>query len=297
MTEQAKIWHAAALTVPRDYEEVAVSALDALGSLGSEVDLLSDPTSPNCKVTAYFTSPPNREGLLTAFRLAEGAYQLPPLVDLRIVTSTLKERDWLAEWKKYWKPVTIGRFTIAAPWHEVDETAGIAVRIEPNMAFGTGTHETTQLCLESMDRIFRPEWSLLDVGTGTGILAIAAAKAAKASNRNATFSGIDIDPESITIARHNAILNGVEDRIAFSTGTLTPTTPSHDLVFANLTADVIAPMLPLLLEKARRALVLSGILAEQVDDVLAEIPPNCVTTSVRKKGEWVSITIGRPPAE
>src|SRR5205085_3138018 len=88
----------------------------------------------------------------------------------------VEEIDWLAEWKKHWQPTEVGRFVIAPPWQEIDPGDKILIQIEPNMAFGTGTHETTQLCLDAISELYRPQLTFLDVGTGTGILAIAAAK-------------------------------------------------------------------------------------------------------------------------
>ena len=118
--------------------------------------------------------------------------------------------------KKYWKPVEIGRF-YPAPWHEVDEGKGIVIRIEPNMAFGTGTHETTKLCLEAIDRNYQPGQSFLDVGTGTGILAIAAARMA---GPDAKITAVDNDPDAVAIAIENAKLNSVAERITIETGTM-----------------------------------------------------------------------------
>src|SRR4029079_18467199 len=89
-------------------------------------------------------------------------------------TREVPDRDWLAEWKRGWQPVEVGRFIIAPPWSEISVNR-IVIRIEPGMAFGTGTHETTRLCLKAIEKYFRGG-SFLDVGTGTGILAMAAAK-------------------------------------------------------------------------------------------------------------------------
>src|SRR5205823_1899344 len=141
----------------------------------------------------------------------------------------------------------------APPWESVDEPDKILVTIEPNMAFGTGTHETTRLCLNAVSEHYRPDQSFLDVGTGTGILAIAAAKIAtedtgvtakKDENLNktsvssvATILACDIDADSVQIATQNAALNGVAEKIDFFQGTVTPETPVSDFVCANLTLD------------------------------------------------------------
>ena len=125
---------------------------------------------------------------------------------------------------------------IAPPWSNLPETHDrIVIRIEPGMAFGTGTHETTRLCLQAIEKHFAGG-SFLDVGTGTGILAIAAAKLFPESRIDAC----DTDEMAITIARENADANGVSNQIDFRVGSIDDSTASADLVCANLTADVIS---------------------------------------------------------
>jgi ribosomal protein L11 methyltransferase len=155
------------------------------------------------------------------------------------------------------------------------------------MAFGTGTHETTQLCLEAIGKHYRPGQSLLDVGTGTGILAIAAAK--MASGRESILA-IDTDADAVEIARTNSELNSVGERIDFAAGVIDPTTEHYDLICANLTADVIVPILSLLIDKADRVLVLSGILAEQ-EKMVVDLIPADLARSVDRAGEWISVTV------
>src|SRR5207253_8621948 len=123
-----------------------------------------------------------------------------------------------------WQPVEVGRFIIAPPWSEVTEPGAIAtgsskdrilIRIEPGMAFGTGTHETTRLCLAAVEKHFRGG-SFLDVGTGTGILAIAAAMLAP----SACVEACDTHPLAVSVAEDNARLNGVAERISFRVGSV-----------------------------------------------------------------------------
>ena len=103
-------------------------------------------------------------------RYALQIYGLNEEAVVSIVRREVQNEDWLAEWKKHWKPTTVGRFVIAPPWENVDDSQKIVIRIEPNMAFGTGTHETTQLCLRAIEANYHPGDSFLDVGTGPGIL-------------------------------------------------------------------------------------------------------------------------------
>lgn len=285
-TEPIK-WYAVSATVPSEYVETVEFAFNNLDSLGSDVDLMSNKNSDASTVTGYFSQPPDADHVLTEIKNAAAIYSLSTEVDFALRFSVIENQDWLAEWKKYWKPVEIGRFVIAAPWHEINDSTKTVIRIEPNMAFGTGTHETTQLCLKAIDENYHADQSFLDVGTGTGILAIAAAKI---SEGDVIVSGVDTDADSIDIAVTNAELNGVANRINFAVGSINQEIQSYDFVCANLTADVIVPILPTLLAKTVRTLVLSGILAEQEKAVLDTLPKN-LRREIERDGEWISITV------
>jgi ribosomal protein L11 methyltransferase len=155
------------------------------------------------------------------------------------------------------------------------------------MAFGTGTHETTRLCLAAIERHF-DGGSLLDVGTGTGVLAIAAAKL----DDGAHVEACDTDPLAVSVAEENARLNGVAERISFRVGSVDDTTASADLVCANLTADVILPLLPTLLGATCGRLVLSGILHTQAEEVCARLVElGAAEYEITQDGEWIAITI------
>src|SRR2546421_597348 len=171
---------------------------------------------------------------------------------------------------------------------EVGEAAGrIVIRVEPGMAFGTGTHETTRLCLAAIEKHFSGG-SFLDVGTGTGILAIAAAKLAP----RARVEACDTDALAVRVAEENARLNGVGGRVSFRVGTVGDATASADVTCANLTADVIVPLLPALLGATCGRLILSGILDTQAEQVRARLRALGVSDcEVAQEGEWVSIIV------
>ena len=161
------------------------------------------------------------------------------------------------------------------------------IRIEPGMAFGTGTHETTRLCLAAMQSYFEGG-SFLDVGTGTGILATAAAACAPGVHVEAC----DTDADAIAIARENAAANGVAERITFRVGSVDETTSSADFICANLTADVIEKLLPTLVALSCGRLVLSGILETQTETVLSRLAELAITDAeVAQEGEWVAIIV------
>ena len=291
----ARVWYALDLMIERGAEEAVEYALMEAGALGTESNQLgaSAPVdaSETVSVTAYFDTPPERErvrsALLDAFRL----YNLPSSSARDMSVREVADRDWLGEWKKSWQPVFVGqRFIIAPPWSEIDETEErLVIRIEPGMAFGTGTHETTRLCLEAIEKYSAGCKSFLDVGTGTGILSIAAALLLP----HARIEACDTDPDAVEIARENTRLNRVGERISFRTGTLDEAAASADLVCANLTADVIVPLLPRLISATCGRLILSGILDSQTELVRRHLQSCGITQEIEvaAKGEWIAMII------
>lgn len=287
MTGKPLEWFAVSAAVAPEYTDAVESAFNALDSIGSQIDLMPKADAGLCTVTAYFLSAPDDDVLDTELKLAARSHGLSAEIDISVTRSVVVDQDWLAEWKKHWKPVGQGRFIVAAPWHDIEDGERTIIRIEPSMAFGTGTHETTQLCLAAIDQLYRPAMSFLDVGTGTGLLAIAAASIAAV---DASVSAVDIDPVAVGIARSNAEMNGVGGRIEFHTGSIDAVSGLFDLVCANLTADVIIPIIPELLDSARSILVLSGILAEQ-ERLVSEAIPRHLDTTVTAAGEWIAMII------
>lgn len=283
-----KIWLAVEIETAREAVEAVEFALLEADALGTEVDMFGAKMNAGIlTVTGYFDEKIDLRDKLNA---ALQIYGFPADAIKKISWKEVEQRDWLEEWKKGWQPIQCGRFVVAPTWSEIPADAGkITIRIEPGMAFGTGTHETTRLCLAAIDKYFSGG-SFLDVGTGTAVLAIAAAKMFPTS----FVKACDTDAEAVMIARENAALNFVADRIEFYEGSVTNDTEVFDFVCANLTADVIIPLLPLLLEKSRKILILSGILAEQEEMVISELKKlgqNKFT--VDQVGEWISIIVDR----
>lgn len=282
-----RLWYALELDVEAAAREAVEYALMEAGALGTET---GEAENGIVHVTAYFDQLPNREGVRAQLAEALRIYQLPSSSVRTMDVREVVDEDWLGEWKKSWQPVEVGeRFIIAPPWAEIpDEHGRIVIRIEPGMAFGTGTHETTRLCLAAIEKHFSGA-SFLDVGTGTGILAIAAAKLSP----DAQIEACDTDAEAVDIARENARLNGVADKITFRVGTIEETTASADLVCANLTANVITELLPALLSATCRHLVLSGILDSQAGAVRARLLECGVSESCEtmQDGEWVAVVV------
>ncbi|HKX84550.1 MAG TPA: 50S ribosomal protein L11 methyltransferase [Pyrinomonadaceae bacterium] len=282
-------WFAAEITASAEASEAIEFAFNSLEALGTEINHLRKKDSEKVHVVGYFNERLDDERVQDEVLYALKSYNLSNEAVEQIVWSEVENADWLHEWKKHWKASEVGRFVIAPPWENVDGDGKILIKIEPNMAFGTGTHETTQLCLKAIEENYVAHNSFLDVGTGTGILAIAAAKLAV---DDVKIFACDTDLDSVKLAKENAAMNGVGARIEFANGPLPADSPPYDFVCANLTIDVILPMLSLLLSKRRKTLVLSGILAEQQPQIEVALANEGVGQfDVRSAGEWIAVVI------
>ena len=200
------------------------------------------------------------------------------------------EEDWINNWKKYFKPIPVGERLLVRPiWEDEYDAGGRAVlHLEPGLAFGTGTHETTSLCLEVLDEMVQGGERMLDIGTGSGILAIAALKLGAAS-----AEGVDIDPMCVRTAGENAARNGVEDRLTVLVGDLSDkATGVYDIITANIVASAIlslAPHIPALLAPGG-LFVSSGIIDTRKEEVLAGLREAGLDPfEVREKRGWVCI--------
>ncbi len=287
-----RTWYALDVQLDAEACEAVEYGLMEAGSIGTETSTTDERFT---RITGYFDQSPDFEELRNKLFEALRIYDLRESSLHEFNLREIEDRDWLAEWKKDWRPVQVGRFIIAPPWLESvspasaagSSEAPIVIHINPGMAFGTGTHETTRLCLKAIEKYFRGG-SFLDVGTGTGILAIAASKMFSGAH----IAGCDTDAEAIAIAKKNARLNDVEDRIDFRVGTVDKETPSADLVSANLTAPVIVELLPLLLGVSCGRLILSGILDSQIEMVQSRLLElGAADLEFNSDGEWFSIVV------
>lgn len=288
MTNIQQSWYQVKIKVKAGFEEAIEFALNELDSLGNEIDILGKKADEDISVIGYFNDLPNDKLIQNNIDKALEIYNFPNDSVKGFSTKKVENQDWLAEWKKHWKPTEVGKFIIAPPWENVENTDKIVIKIEPNMAFGTGTHETTKLCLKAIEENYKSGMSFFDVGTGTGILSIAVSKL---QPDNSKIIGCDTDEDSVKIAKENAELNNAGE-IKFYVGSIENKSPNFDFVCANVTADIIIPMLPLLLQKADKILVLSGILVEQKDLILSELKKlNIENPAIQTDGEWISTTI------
>ena len=272
-------------------ESTAVTA-DSDDSEGHAVGLL--------RVFGYL--PVDEQLVETKHRLEEALWYLGRIRPLpKTQFRSIPQTDWSEAWKKNYRPITIGSKLVIVPaWMEMPSTTRVPIKIDPGMAFGTGTHPTTQLCLEILEAQFRknPEairdWDVIDIGCGTAILAIAALKLGA---RRAL--GVDIDEDAIKAAAENARTNGVLDRLELGLGSLSEiragafSYQQSNIVFANILAPVIIHLLDEGLSHLLASpgnLVISGILDEQVaevDDAARE--HNLCVVERRQIGDWVAL--------
>lgn len=214
------------------------------------------------------------------------------------IVRELAEANWAEAWKAHYTPQRVGPFLVIPSWLEDDglaaDAAARVIRLDPGMAFGTGQHPTTRLCLEALAERVRPGDRVLDVGIGSGILAIGAGLLGAGA-----VVGVDIDPQAAATARANAAANGVDvDARAGSLDALAeaPAAAPFDVVVANLLAPTVIELAGGLAAATRPGgvLIASGILAEQADDVAAALTAAGIAApDVRADGDWVALVASR----
>ena len=244
----------------------------------------------------------------TRHKLEESLYYLGMIQPLPSASyREIADQNWMEAWKQYYRPILVGeRLVIVPAWMDSPDPQRIPIRIDPGMAFGTGTHPTTQLCLELMEKCFAngPQTtdhgpsSVIDVGCGSGILSIAAIKLGAQS-----ALGVDIDAGSIVNARENANTNQVGDELILDVGSVQEILDGRFafrkalLVLANILAPVIIRLfnagLADLMEDAG-TIILSGILQEQAQNVIEAAQARGLRLNERKQmGDWVALRLQR----
>lgn len=251
----------------------------------------------------------------TRRKLEESLYYLGMIQPLPAAAyKEIADQNWMEAWKQHYQPILIGERLVVLPaWMDSPDPDRVAIKIDPGMAFGTGTHPTTQLCLELMEKYFGngPQTidrgpssivhgpsSVIDVGCGSGILSIAAIKLGARS-----ALGVDIDADSILNARENASANHVGDELILGVGSVPEILDGKfafrkaPLVLANILAPVIIRLfeagLAELMED-RGAIILSGILQEQAQNVIEAAQAKGLRMNARKQmGDWVALRLSR----
>ena len=197
------------------------------------------------------------------------------LPTLRVVQESLPTEDWSESWKAFFKPTVVGKNIVVKPtWEPFEPSPGqMVIEIDPGRAFGTGKHPSTALCIEALEGIFAETVmeemssapSVLDVGTGSGVLGIVAARLGAKP-----VLGVDVDPEALEVARGNLERNGVAEFMSVSDTPLDQVKETYDVVVANLTASLLTQLADSLSNRVseKGMLLLSGILTEQVEEVV-----------------------------
>ena len=203
-------------------------------------------------------------------------------------TEGVEQEDWQNGWRKYYHPMDVGqRLAIVPSWQDY-ETDRVKLILDPGLAFGTGGHETTNLCLEVLDERVKGGERVLDIGTGSGILAIAALKLGAA-----VAEGVDIDPVAVRTAGENAALNGVADKLTVLVGDLSDkASGKYDIITANIVANAImslAPAVPGLMADDA-VFIASGIIDSRKDEVIAALEAaGLAVLEVKEKRGWECI--------
>lgn len=243
----------------------------------------------------YLANDDAGRALASTTRAAFTAAGLPAEIAQRIVA----EEDWAESWKEHFHVERFGRRIVVVPsWRSHDaRPEDVVITLDPGMVFGTGQHETTRMCLEALEAAVSPGARVLDVGCGSGILSIAAAKLGAAE-----VCAVDIDPKCVRVTRDNAAANGVADVARVEAGSigaewpLAGATDAFDVVVANIIARVIIdlaePLVAALAPAGR--LILSGVIGEQEQEVCTAIRAvGASVASVRSMGDWRCIEVVR----
>ncbi len=297
-------WLEIACDIPEETADVVAEFLTNLTGSGVCVDNLSVdafsvseiPVSERVIVKAYVPAeadPTCNMGKINSF-ISELSLRNPTLRFGTPTLSAVHSEDWSSSWKVHFKPLRVGKHLLIVPtWEEIEPLPGdLVLRIDPGMAFGTGGHETTRLCLEMLEQVMESAPlmsvpSLLDLGTGSGILAMAASMLGAGR-----ILALDIDPDAVVVARENLQLNQLSDQIECGITPLESLTECFDIILANILAEELVRLAPHLTKRLQpgASLILSGILAEKewlVRQGFASQPLKYISTACA--GEWVAM--------
>lgn len=297
-------WVEISCSVPAELADIVAEYLTDLSgngvcseNLSVDAFSLSEIVEPDSMtVKSYFPSTDDSTARLKEIGdfLADLATRHPGFTPSPPQLSTVSTEDWSNSWKEHFKPLRVGKRLLIVPsWEQLEpETDDVVLHLDPGMAFGTGGHETTRLCLELLETIMEEmplmhSPAVLDVGTGSGILAMAAVQLGAGR-----VCAVDIDPQAIEVARENLAINGLLDQVDCSTTPLESIAGSFDVILANILAEELVRLAPQLVGRlaAGGSLVLSGILANKEalvrNGFASQALKFCETLH---QGEWVAI--------
>ncbi|TCT16876.1 [LSU ribosomal protein L11P]-lysine N-methyltransferase [Natranaerovirga pectinivora] len=261
------------------------------------VDLMDEPTiieENTSYIKFYISEEENKDIVIQEIKKSiKEVSEFVSVGEATIQELITDEKDWAENWKKYFKPFKVDENIIVKPsWEALDfaREEDIVIEIDPGMAFGTGTHETTSLCISSINKYMKKNDRVYDIGCGSGILGIAASKLGAAK-----VVCTDIDPMAVTVASENVQINQVNNNVEVYKGNLLETideSDKADLVVANILAEVII----ILTKDIKKVLkdngifICSGIILAKIDDVVKAIEEQGLRiVEIQKKGEWAAI--------
>ena len=237
---------------------------------------------PNTEVTGLLEQGTDPKPILAVLKQLLGDH-------IPMVATTLEDKNWIRAWMDQFKPLKFGQHLWICPsWLSVDEKDSVVVMLDPGLAFGTGTHPTTSLCLSYLDSLDLKDKDVLDYGCGSGILAIAALKLGAKS-----ATGVDIDEQALIASKENAKRNGVEDKLQLIMGTDKKLDlPQFPITVANILAGPLAELEPIIasLTQSGGKLALSGILTEQADSLIEAYSKDFVMNKVKDLDGWALLT-------
>lgn len=282
-------WARISVSVPSDVVEAVWPVFEAMGCAGVEVSAGDGPTA----VSGYLPVRDGMDDLLAAARrgtadtLACCGYAGEP----EVVLTFVEDEDWATSWKAYFHPLRVGRrFLICPSWELADPPpGGLRIVMDPGMAFGSGTHESTQLALEALEDAVRPGDTVIDVGCGSGVLAIGAALLGAAR-----VDAVDIDAVAVDVARGNLAANGVTDVVRVAVGELADIEGvKADVVVANIVAPVVAGLMAAAWRRIAPGGVFigSGIVGDRLDLVTHAAAGLFTVESVRARNDWRCVVL------
>lgn len=293
------LWYEITAQVPRPLTEIVAELMReaAPGGLAVEepVDLLGPEEGYAVRIgepiamRAYL--PASELGAVLTQRLRDA---LAPYPDVELTAKPLYDEDWSVSWREFFGPVLVGRIAIVPTWVEYEASPDqLVIRIDPGQAFGTGHHETTRLCLAALDQALAPGTRVLEVGAGSGILSIAAARLGAAS-----VEAFEIDPIAADVGRANCEANDVAGRVAITSSAFAgAAAAAADLAIANVSArtDIeLAEQLAASVTEGGR-LIVSGFLTSDRAEVLAAYQaPGLELVNEREENEWMLLEFARP---
>lgn len=241
-------------------------------------------------VTAYFTRQEKEEKL----RALEAFLDKAGIAFISLEAREVRDEDWLYAWKKYYHTHKVGNCLVIKPaWEDYRPGQGeLVIEIDPGMAFGTGTHPTTAMCLEILEKQVKPGDTVLDVGTGSGILAIAAARLGAAK-----VLAVDNDPLAVRIAKENVSLNGLDTRVEVREGDLlSNVSGTYGLIVANILTSVIKELVPQAVKvmDASGRFIASGVIRDRYPEVREAVDgAGLEIKELAERGEWVALLARR----